>query len=493
LTMPRTVTDRRLRMAHVAIVCAISAACATRGPASTPPQVPAPAPAVNVEQLVERGCYRCLEEAFATTSASGATEAAFQAAILLTLRSKELGLPFAHWLERARAVLPGDSAWSEYLAIAESAPQDPLSTDRDAILGVRRRTRDQIDAARRALTSGPGSAAFRSYLDLSIVCGPAFVDDRDAAVTDVLRRFGAVPLLQYRAGLCGHTSLLTDVLRQDADFADVYLELGRAALQRERPDYEEALTRLRQAQAAFPASATIVATIGTVALQREEWAEALAAFEATLTLVPSHRDALLGAAISLSHLNRHEEALAPASRLLELGSWFISDAHYWRAWNEYRLGRIAEARADIDRARALSRNAPTLVLSGIISWREGRLAAADAEFTDALNLDFGQCEAASYLGGVRAEQQRWQESLAAFQHAAQCFELAVLTRRKAVADLTASTESASAVARQVASHERAIAEADVRRVEAITNIASIERRIAIPYTGGEAAPAAPSP
>ena len=491
--MAPVVTDRCWRIAHVAIACALSAACATRGPAPAAPPVAAPAPAVNVERLLERGCYRCLEEAFATTSASGAAEAAFQAAILLTLRSKELGLPFTQWLERARALLPGDPAWRQYLAITDSVPQDPLSTDRDAILGVRRRTREEIDAARRALTTGPGSAAFRAYLDLSIVCGPTFVDERDAAVTAALQQFGEVPLLQYRAGICGHTSLLADVLRQDADFADVYLELGRAALQRERPDYDEALSRLREAHAAFPASATIVATIGNVGLQREEWAEALAAFEATLTLVPSHRDALLGAAISLSHLNRHEDAIAPASRLLELGSWFISDAHYWRAWNEYRLGRIAEARADIDRARALRRDAPTLVLSGIISWREGRLAAADAEFTDALNIDFGQCEAASYLGGVRAEQQRWPESLAAFQHSAQCFELAVLTRRQAVAELTASGQSASAVARQVASHERAIAEATARRVEAITNIASIERRIATPYTGGEAAPAAPSP
>ena len=490
--MVPAVTDRCRRMAHVAIACALSAACATRAPASSTPAAPAAAPAANVERLVLRGCYTCLEEAFATTSASGANEAAFQAAILLTLRSKELGLPFTQWLERARALLPGP-AWSEYLAIAESAPQDPLSTDRDAILGIRRRTRDDIDAARRAVATGPGSPAVRAYLDLSIVCGPTFIDERDAAVTAVLEQFGEAPLLRYRAGVCGHTPLLADVLRQDADFADVHLELGRAALQRERPDYDEALSHLRQGRAAFPASATIVATIGNIALQREEWTEALAAFEATLTLVPSHRDALLGAAISLSHLNRHEEAIVPASRLLELGSWFISDAHYWRAWNEYRLGRIPEARADADRAKALSRNAPTLVLSGIISWREGRLAAADAEFTEALNIDFGQCEAASYLGGVRAEQERWQESLAAFQHAAQCFELAVLTRRKAVAELTASTESASAVARQVASHERAIAEADARRVEAITNIASIERRIAIPYRGGESAPARSSP
>jgi hypothetical protein len=61
-----------------------------------------------------------------------------------------------------------------------------------------------------------------------------------------------------------------------------------------------------------------------------------------------------------------------------------------------------------------------------------------------------------------------------------------------VAELTAAAESPSAVARQVASHERAIGEAEARRVEAVTSIISIERRI-IPYTGGEGAQAPSSP
>jgi tetratricopeptide (TPR) repeat protein len=484
--MPWEMTDRRRRIAHVAIACALTAACANRPPAREL------TPVANVEPLIRRGCYSCLEQAFATASASGAHIAAFEAAILLTLRSKELGLPFAHWLERARTLAPIEPGWRDYVAIAEGVPADPLSADRDAILVTRRPARPALDGWRQLLAGGPGSAVFRTYLDLTLVCGPGFVDERDGALTAALERFVGVPLVSYRAGLCGRTPLLAESLRKDADFRDVHLELGRAALQQERPEYDDALDHLDKARKAFPASATITAMIGAIHLQREEWPEALAAYESTLALVPSHRDALIGSTISLSHLNRHEEAIVPASRLLELGNWFIADAHYWRAWNEYRLGRIEAARADVDRSKTLARTAATLVLSGIIGWRERRLDAADAEFQEALNLDFGQCEAASYLGGVRAEERRWQESLAAFQHAAQCFELAVVTRRKAVAELTAAAESPSAVARQVASHERAIGEAEARRVEAVTSIISIERRI-IPYTGGEGAQAPSSP
>ena len=417
----------------------------------------------------------------------------FEAAVLLALRSRELGLPFMEWMDRARALMPAGPAWETYLDIAASIPVDPLSADRDAILAVRRPPRATLDKWRDALKAGPASDVFRAYLDVSLACSPGLVDQRETATAAVLDRFAGVPLLQYRAGVCGRTALLHDVLRHDAGFADVNLELGRAALQRERPDYDEALKYLAAASAAFPLSATIIATVGNIHLQREEWPEALETFEATLALVPTHRDALLGKVISLSHLSQHEAAVASASLLLELGNWFVADAHYWRAWNQYRLGQIPAARADVDRARALARNAPTLVLSGIIAWREGRLDAADADFQDALNLDFGQCEAASYLGGVRAEQGRWQEGLAAFRHAAQCFELAVVTRRKAVAELTGGAAPTPAVLRQVAAHERAIAEADARRVEAVTNIASLERRLVTPYTGDAAAPARPSP
>jgi hypothetical protein len=334
-----------------------------------------------------------------------------------------------------------------------------------------------LETWRQQLTAGQGSSVLRAYLDLSLACGPFLSDQRDMATAAVLEKFGDVPLLQYRAGTCGRTSLLDGVLENDSNFVDVYLELGRSALQRERSDHDQALSLFRSARAGFPTSATIMASIGNVHQEREEWTEALDAYDATLTLVPSHRDALLGRTISLSHLARHEDAIASATRLLELGNWFVADAYYWRAWNQYRRDLIPAARADVDRAKALTPAAPTLILSGITGWREKRLQFAETEFQAALTLDFGQCEAASYLGGVRAAQQEWPESLAAFQHAEQCFELSVATRRKAIAELTAAPSGAQAASRQIASHERAIADAEIRRAEAAKNVVAIQRHI----------------
>lgn len=467
------------RIAVLFVIGVLFGACTARPAVQVEP---ANARAAEIDALLPRGCYTCLEAASTLAADSGSAEAAFETALLLALRSKELGLPASPWLERAQGRMPMGSDWTVYLEIAMAAPADPLSGDRDQLLSeaaTRRRPRAVLEEWRRRLVSGPGSDIFRKYLELSLVCSPILYDQRDAAVAGILQMAGDVPLLQYRAGICGETSLLKIVHQHDPDFVDVHLELARAALQRERPDYDEALTRFQSARAAFPRSATISASIGNLHQEREEWADALEAYDATLALVSSHRDALLGKTISLSHVSQHHAAIRSASALLELGNWFTSDAYYWRAWNEYRLDLVSEARADIDRAKALTVTPPTLVLSGIIAWREKRLELAEREFEGALKLDFGQCEAASYLGGVRGEREQWIESLASFEHAEQCFDLSIEARRKAVAELREAATSPQAMSRQIASHERAIADAEMRRAEAARNIATIRRQAGV--------------
>jgi tetratricopeptide (TPR) repeat protein len=384
------------------------------------------------------------------------------------------------WLERARRLLPAGPDWPDYLDMAVAVAPDPLSADRDELLveiSKYRRPRPALESWRVQLATGQGSPLFRTYLDLTLACGPLLFDQRDTATAAALQMLGDVPLLQYRAGICGKPALLETLLQHSPDFADANLELGRFALQRERPDHDAALDRFRLASARFPTSALLTTSIANIHQEREEWTDALDAYQATLALVPSHRDALLGATISHSHLLRHNEAIASASRLIELDNWFIADAYYWRAWNEYQLDRTPAARADVDRAKALASTAATLVLSGIVAWREGRLEFAESELEAALNLDFGQCDAATYLGGVRAARRRWAEGLAAFQHAEQCLDLAIATRRKAIAVLVETGANAQTDARHIASHERAIIEAERRRGEVKKSADLVQRQI----------------
>jgi tetratricopeptide (TPR) repeat protein len=211
---------------------------------------------------------------------------------------------------------------------------------------------------------------------------------------------------------------------------------------------------------------------------REEWAEALEQYEATLALVPTHRDALLGKTVTLSQLDRYEEALVPASHLIDLGNWFIGPSHYWRAWNLYQLDRIDTARIEADRAKALMVNPSTFVLSGMIEWRLLRLESAEKEFQSAIEMDYGQCEAAWFLGGVRAQLRRLPDSLGAFQHAVQCFDLSVIARREAIAKLSATPAEAAGNARLIASHQQGIADAERRRAEAAQSMAALQKQLA---------------
>ena len=430
---------------------------------------------------MRQGCYRCLESAFNAASAVGLREKIYEAAVLLAARSKELGLDWGPWVVKAHEALPPGSDWTVYLDVVEGLPDDPLSGDRDVLLTeefARRRPRDVYERWHTALATGPGSPAVGAYLDLAIACRRQQIEGREEAIAAVLARLGDVPLLQYRAALCGDErapARLAAVRDADAAFVDADLELGRMTLQnRVQPDFEEGLRHLESARAAFPQSPVMPSLIADLYQAREEWPEALAMYDAVIALVPTHRDALLGRTISLSHLLRYEDAAAAATRLIDLGTWFIGQAHYWRAWNEFQLKRITDARADADRAKALMVNAPTFVLSGLIEWVEKRLDSAEGEFQSALDLDFGQCDAAFYLGGVRAEKRSWPESLAAYLHAQQCFELSVTVRREAMAKLSATDASAAANAREIASHQRAIADAQKRLAEAAQNISAIQ-------------------
>jgi tetratricopeptide (TPR) repeat protein len=470
-----------VRRAALFLVVLVVTACAPRAAVTTAPAAPA-APPPALATLIDVGCYRCLEDAFARTVARGPSPAAdrdlFQLAILLTLRAKELGLPYQPWLDRAETHMPLGDEWALYLEIAKVVRVDPLSGDREEILSLTSSQRRPVATVLEwisTLRSGVADPLFRAYLDLTVSCSAG---QRQEAIERAEATFGEVPLIQYRIGTCGSPAHLARVRDERAEYVDADLPLGRNALETATPDQEEALRRFAAARAAFPESPLISTTIGDLRREREEWAEALEAYDATLTLVATHRDALMGRTIALSNLSRHDEAIATADRILSLGNWFEGGAYFWRAWNYYNLGSIDAARRDVDQARARGRSPATLVLAGMIAWRQNELAPAEQDFQSALDIDRGQCEAAALQGGVRAARARLAEALESFQHAIQCFDLTIALRRKFIEDIEQGPGTREGKAGQKARHERAIAEAEKNRGDAVQSVATLRKRLA---------------
>jgi tetratricopeptide (TPR) repeat protein len=483
---------RTQKRRHVSgTVCILAVALAGLGGCRTPPPTfPAPAPAATAAPpaaielppdpavLVRRGCFACLERALAQARDQNRPDVAFEAAALLALRAKELGMAHGDWFEQARQLAAGDGARQFMLDVVDALPVDPRSGARDELLSqTPRRLRAAALSPQwvESLASGSASLEFRSYLQLALTCASedyavTKAEDVEAGVPEAVRD---APLLRYRLGICGsaHGPTLRALRAADAEFVDADYALGRYAVQvRGYPDLDEALRLLRSAASAFPGSPAIASMGGGVYQMIEAWNEALAAYDAALVLVPDHPDALIGRTVALSNLERHRDAITTATRLIEHGRWFVGQALYWRAWNQFQLGEYPLAREDADRARTIMVNPGVYLLSGMIDWRLRRLESAEREFEEALRMDFGQCEAATFLGGVRNELSKAPGALEAFKQAERCYSLTITLRREAIARLEDADATPAHKAREIARHQRAIEQAEKRRAEAMTGI-----------------------
>jgi tetratricopeptide (TPR) repeat protein len=439
---------------------------------------------VDVSALIARGCFTCLEQAYTAAERLNWPQA-FEAAILLAMRSKELGLPFESWLERARTLAAADPIRALYADIVDALPLDPLSGDRD-VLFARAIPRPRLLASarewRQLLPTAPGSEPFRAYVGIALTCLVDAYEDVQAAVDRTLDVFSGVPLVRYRAALCRTKgpSILADLRETDERFADADYPLATYSLGERPPDYEVALNRIVSASETFRASPAIRTVLGDVRQTREEWPQALAAYDETIVMVQTHRDALLGRTVALSRLDRHEEAIAAASRLIDLGGWYTGQAYYWRAWNQFTLSRLAEARADADKAKGQMVNAALFLLSGLIEWRSRRLEAAEREFEQSHNLDETQCDASLYIGGVRAERGVLSAALTALSDARGCFERVIAAMRQQIDGITNGRGSPEVKARLIERQQRAIRDATTRLGEATRTIALLEARLKPP-------------
>ena len=466
---------RTMRTGIVLALTLIAAGCGSRAAA---PPLPDRAQARGAAALMRAGCYRCLEQALAAARAGGDRRQAFEAAALLVLRSKELGLPHETWLAAARERADGRDAG--VLAMIEAIPPHPLSGDPDGIINLsgRIQARTSLTEWRDTLQAGPWSDVFRAYVDVALICAFGRVVENERSFTGPLDAVAATPIYQYRLGICdsSQAARLAAFRERHPEFVDADLALGTWAFENPvNPDQEEGLRRLESAAAAFPDSPAVAATVGNVYRAWEEWEPALEAYDRALSLSPEHPEALIGRTISLSRLSRPEEAIETATRVIAGRRWRLGEAHYWRGWNHLVRAQYQLARDDADRAKKLMANAPVFVLSGVIEWRLGRLQTAEGDFEQALLMDLGECEAAANLGLVRAERGAVPEALAALTQARQCYDLSIALRQEAIEKIRSGPGTGTSKARAAAIHERWLQDFRERRDDVLRSMDALER------------------
>lgn len=461
----------------------MAAACAARG-ASVPVTQELGAAAA----LLRDGCYTCLQRALSTYErlAAGprppleAQRGAFDAALLLAVRAKELGLPPEPFFERARSHASGLSSAavreltpSQYLEAADLFVGEVSGFDPEVRSERSQRLRRPADAprppARVALNAAAPSDLVADYLALAIDCEDArWRRDIDAA--EVLARHGDAGLIRFRLALCALGTTPARVREPDPRWVDSLFFEGRAEMTR-RPiaDVAKAETLLRDARAAFPESNAIVLALGGARNALSEYQAALADYDSVLAREPSHRDALLGRVMSLSYLERFPEAIAGATQIIDLGTWLMGDAYYWRAWNRFQLKELDPAWADVEQATKLNIQTSTFTLAGFIAYARKDLDTAIDRFDRAFTLDKTNCEAIWAGALVHVDQQGWAPAAAKFSAAMSCFSTAVATARSDIDAIEKSNAVESVKAQRLAATQKRLETARFRGAQSAFN------------------------
>jgi tetratricopeptide (TPR) repeat protein len=201
----------------------------------------------------------------------------------------------------------------------------------------------------------------------------------------------------------------------------------------------------------IPESLSVLISLAKVAFQMEETEACLEWNEKALALLPVYRDALLGKGLALGYLGRSDEALAVLGRLLELGTYYMGEGHYWTAWNLAELGRLEEARRSIDASRVFLVGVSDVAgLSGVIAYRQGRLDDAEKDLREALDLDPAASDAAYHLGRLYADRKDWLNSAIYFAGAAMTLEDKEKGLERKIGEIEASELAPARQARLVA-------------------------------------------
>ena len=445
------------------------------GCASAPIKPPDLAELDKADALVLQGCYDCLLEARDIYARVGVAKARpfvvsriFEAELLIALREKELAIDPAPSLARAKAIsteLPPSLEAARYLTLAEAIPADEVGVARSEDTDFRRAraaflpTIDDEIAWLRSPTAEPatpaggrGAAApaatrgakpgvpvipmrlgqqVREYLALSVDCTyaarPRRAGQPPRPVGAPAVPAGAPPLVMYRTGICrGVTAASLEKVRAIVPrFVETSYFLGRMGVRdASNTGGAKAKEQLTEAYKRFPKSSSITYMNGNINQLVGDCRAAQRFYEETLAMRPLHENGWLGQTVCLTYLKRTDEAIASATRMIELKLPNTSEAYYWRGWNHYFIRKdLPAARSDTDSAKKIAFTMSISTLAGIVENEQDDLDLAEKDLVSARSMQDGHrnCIAAWHLGLVYMKRKDWLKSGDTFEAAMRCY------------------------------------------------------------------------
>ena len=468
----------------------VSAACA-----SAPIKKPDALALDQADALVRQGCYDCLTEARAIYVRVAVGKARplvigrlFEVELLLALREKELAMDAHATLDRARALaaeLPPALEPQRYLDAVLAVPPDDIGTPRAEDLAFRRAQSafiQKIDGEMIWLDTAALGLPFRQYVSLAIDCmyvsrgRPKGGLPRASVGRPVPP--DAPPLVAYRIGICGDPKreVLARVRAAEPRFVETAFFIARLDVARVLDTGSgKAREPLAEAYARFARSPSVTYLTANFNQLIGDCREALRFYDETLALKPLHENALVGRIVCLTFLKQTSEAIDAATRMIDLQTFNIDEAFYWRAWNRHFSGDLVRARQDIEAAKARATNMRIHTLAGVIEHDQDDLGPAERDLVAAKEAYGGakNCAARWYLALVQMKRSRWPESGAEFEDAMRCYETSVMDDEAGLKAIETNPDVDPAFkARQIAGFQTAIIEDRKQQYAAAFNAAN---------------------
>ncbi len=291
----------------------------------------------------------------------------------------------------------------------------------------RERLMENMEKWRQELKEKSMTEEFYAYLYIARNCQFSYsikgkkVIREEADLTPFQGIFAQSPLIQYKLALCPKEDIesLKKLLAKESRFHEIYYFLGEQALQRKLLITAE--KNFLECFRYIPESLPTVISLASITFAFEELDKSLNFYDKAIALSPESRDALLGRAICLSYLDRHDEAIEVCNEILRLGGYYLGDTQYWLAWNQNELERLDEAWESVEKCKTYFIGySQVFSLAGVIAYKREEKKVAEKNFQEALRLDSNNCEAAFYLGKIYADHREWAKSGEYYERAALC-------------------------------------------------------------------------
>ncbi len=372
-----------------------------------------------------------------------------EACLLLALREKEIGIDDPGMVASAERLVrenPMLAGFTPYVTLVSAIPLRTRGVMRDIDTSRWNKAgADELKAAEGTVRKNAATDEFSAAVLDAWSCSFGRYSEKWRDPGEDLKAFPASLLVKYEVAICGRSEpvrpeLLKEILAREPGFAEADYHLGEDALNAGR--LLEAERHLLKAYEAIPESPQTRILLAGIYFATEEFDQSLRFYDLTLEVSPEYRDALLGKAICLSTLGRHDEAMAVLGRLLELGYYLIGEAHYWLAWNLHELKRDAEALAHIDESKSrLPTNSEVFGLAGTIALDMGELDRAEKDFLESLKYNPDNSESLFGLGTASGRKDRWAESAAYYEKAARAADTAAAAVGAKIEEIKGSTLS----------------------------------------------------